>query len=842
MESTHELRLALDHPTSFDVRHFVVTEALHELFAVELEVRSPDIAVDLGALMGVAGRFELQRTGAMAGRGWSGIVTEAEHLGVEEDQLQTYRLLLRPALWLATQRRTYRVFQQLSDPAIALAMLAEWGVEAQIDYDPAAYPARKYRVQYAESDYDFLSRLLEDAGITMFFEDVEGTTRLVLRDAPQAAALREPALPYEQAPSGELLREVVTDVRVTRRIRPGRYTQRDVDYRRSPDFPLVASEGGGSGIEGRLERYHLNYGAFLFSAESDGQTPIADDRGAARTNLAVAARQVERRLAAKRSDAWRCSFKTTVHELGPGDVVHLAGHPRADLAEEVRLLVAGGRLSGSALGDWDHELETAFAAQAYHPPLATPKPKTLGIESATVVGPAGDEIHTDELGRVRVQFHWDREGTRDGGSSCWIPVNQPWGGTSFGAVNLPRVGQEVLIDFLGEDPDRPVIVGRVFTTTNPAPYALPKHKTVSGIRSQSANQHLLQQILKAGLGAATQALQNALADALSDTFGQAAAPLALTLPKMAAMLAKLPVANQQNDGDPNAPPTPPMPPPIPTGPSGLPLAPVAELVAMAATPPMPPEVPVPGGLGPVPSMPSVPAMPQTPGLPVDPGAPGGLPSGPNAPSLPVMEGRPPLPAEPSIPSGPGPAPSPPAVPATPATPAMPADPMAPSLPSPPAPGALPEMPMGPGRLQDALDTSFPAFSPGDEGHRWVGSEVTMDDTLGAERLYMQAQRDMNTVVKNTGTCVVGGAASSKIGTCDVLDVGHQQCTTVLGMRVISVGGHQVHMVSGDIHQSSKTASQSFVSALEYCTRSKKLELKATDLLTGVVGGEEGGGT
>ena len=107
------------------------------------------------------------------------------------------------------------------------------------------------------------------------------------------------------------------------------------------------------------------------------------------------------------------------------------------------------------------------------------------VESATVVGPAGEEIHTDEFGRVRVQFHWDREGSRDDKSSCWVPVSQNWGGASFGAVSLPRVGQEVLVDFLGGDPDRPVIMGRVFTATQPVPYELPRFKTMTGFRSET---------------------------------------------------------------------------------------------------------------------------------------------------------------------------------------------------------------------------------------------------------------------------------------------------------------------------------------------------------------------
>jgi type VI secretion system secreted protein VgrG len=124
--------------------------------------------------------------------------------------------------------------------------------------------------------------------------------------------------------------------------------------------------------------------------------------------------------------------------------------------------------------------------RAVYPELRTPKPKVSGVESATVVGPAGEEIHTDEFGRVRVHFHWDRESQMDDNSSCWIHVSQPWGGTGFGGSNLPRVGQEVIVDFLGGDPDRPVVVGRVYTNLQKTPYKLPDNKTQSGWKSNSS--------------------------------------------------------------------------------------------------------------------------------------------------------------------------------------------------------------------------------------------------------------------------------------------------------------------------------------------------------------------
>lgn len=486
MKRTHRLSLSVSTGDQFDVRWFEVTEGLHELFRIEIEAVSGDPDIDFDTIMGQSARFLLQRAEGMPTRFWDGLVTSIRRVGIEQDHLSTYRVVIQPRLWLLTQSRNYRIFQHMSDPDIAASVLRDWGLEVRSDYAADQFKGRKYRVQYAESDLRFMRRLLEDAGVTFLFEQGADTTELVFVDGPQARAPRANAVHYENSPSGELLKEVATNVQVARQVRPGRYTQRDVDYRRPADFPLLASKRGGTEVETALERFHHNYGAFLFSAEPDGSTPNADDRGAARTDLALGEEQVSRRLAAKRHDAHRCSFETTAHDLAPGVVFSFQGFPARDLASDVQLLVVKGRITGRDSGEWLHEVDAFFANQPYHPPLATPKPQTRGVESATVVGGEDDEIHTDEFARVRVQFHWDREGGRDDSSSCWIPVSQPWGGASFGAVNIPRIGQEVLIDFLGADPDRPVVIGRVFTKTQPVPYALPKFKTISGIRSQSA--------------------------------------------------------------------------------------------------------------------------------------------------------------------------------------------------------------------------------------------------------------------------------------------------------------------------------------------------------------------
>ncbi len=483
-----ELRLEVESDEQLEVRDFSVEEALSALFTVRLTVVSSSPDVDMAAITGKRAVFTLRSElplGARA-RAWEGICSHMELVRTEADGLSTYRVVVVPRLWLLSQRRNYRIFQHLSEPEIVARVLKEWDVEVALNIDASAYKARKYRVQYAESDLAFISRLLEDAGVAYFFEEREGRTVLVLCDRVHAAKPRPVPIPFVDQPMGRSTRDFVTAVRVAHRVRPGRYVLRDVDYRRRSDFPVAAAaDVDTEGVEGRLERFHYAPGAFVYGSDASGDTPNADDRGAARADLEAGRRQAVVRLEAKRAGSNVVTFVTSVLELAPGAVFSIGAHPRATLSERAHLYVAATTIDGDTSDPWVIRCEARPTSAPFRPPLHTPKPVTRGVETATVVGPAGEEIHTDEFGRVRVQFHWDREGARDERSSCWLPVSQAWGGAGFGAVNLPRIGQEVLVDFLNGDPDRPVVVGRVFTRSQPTPYALPAHRAVSGIRSES---------------------------------------------------------------------------------------------------------------------------------------------------------------------------------------------------------------------------------------------------------------------------------------------------------------------------------------------------------------------
>jgi type VI secretion system secreted protein VgrG len=469
-----------------DVREFEVEERMSKLFSVKLRVMSRDADLDFAAIVGLPASFAIngaERRGSRS-RVWRGICQDIKQLAVEERGLSTYELTIVPTLWLLTQRRNYRIFQQVSEIDMVTTILGEWSI-APVLRLTGSYKPREYRVQYGESDFAFISRMLEDAGVSFFFEPSGEDTTLVLSDAPQAGEARELAVPYRENPT-TADRDHVTKVMSEQQIRPGRYTVRDYDTRLPADYPLKAgAKSVGASVEDRLEVFEYQPGAFLFGGAAGGGTPTADDRGTARSDEREAQRIAERRLDAQRGARRSCRFETSASDLGPGVVFVISEHARADFAA-ARLLVIGSTHSGTSLDSWVQRCEARFADTPFRPAHDTPKPKTAGVECATVVGPPGEEIHTDEFGRVRVAFHWDRESKADQNSSCWIHSSQPWGGAGYGGTALPRVGQEVIVDFLAGDPDRPIITGRVYTNQQKTPYTLPHNKTQSGLKSSSS--------------------------------------------------------------------------------------------------------------------------------------------------------------------------------------------------------------------------------------------------------------------------------------------------------------------------------------------------------------------
>jgi type VI secretion system secreted protein VgrG len=484
--SGSNLEVTVASKDSLDVREFSVHQAMSTLFTVTLTAVSKNSDIDFEAVVGKEASFTLHGTAADSkGRTWHGICSELHQIGVDDEGLATYHLQIVPKLWLASQRKNHRIFQMQTELDIAEKLFGEWGVEMEKKIT-GQYKKRKYRVQYGETDFEFACRMLEEAGITFYFEQKDDKTVCVLHDAPQTNEKRAQSIPFRDDPPPEA-KEYVTAVRISRHIRPGKVTVRDHDYRLPAGYKLAKSASGeGVDVEQKLESYHYQEGAFLFESDKGESTPYADDRGKHRTDESEGEKLVQKRLAATRGDASSVVFHTNVVDIGPGSVLSVLDHPQRELGDDKKLLVVESRIDGRRDEETSHYCETRPADKAYHPPLKSQKPKVSGVESATVVGPAGEEIHTDEFGRVRVHFHWDRESKMDENSSCWIHVSQPWGGSGFGGSNLPRIGQEVIVDFLGGDPDRPMIVGRVYTNLQKTPYKLPANKTQSGWKSNSS--------------------------------------------------------------------------------------------------------------------------------------------------------------------------------------------------------------------------------------------------------------------------------------------------------------------------------------------------------------------
>lgn len=470
-----------------DVRAFEVHEALSALFSVQLVVVAKNPDIELSAVLGERATFTIHRPGpasAERSRSWTGVCTNMRQIGAEPGGLSSYELTIAPRLWLLSQRRNHRMFQRKTEPRIVGDLLTEWEVAHEAHLDETTYKAREYRVQYAESDFAFASRMLEDAGISYLFEERDGESVVVLTDAPHAAAARAP-LPFVDAANDKLLHELVTDVKLTRRTRPGRYVQRDWDFRPPADLTLASTASGGLPVEQRLERFHFVPSALHF-IEGPGEVyPVGDARGKFRRDPEHGTNQAEMRLGAKQGPARAVTFATTAFDVRPGVVLSISGHPRSDVSAH-DLLVVSQRLAGDATGEWSQRCEARFAEEAFRPPVSTPKPRVMGLEPATVVGPENQEIHVDEFGRVKLHFHWDRESKKDDDSSPWIPVSHPWAGKGYGHINHPRVGHEVLVNFLCGDPDQPIVVGRLYTAQNPVIYKLPENKTQSGWRSQSS--------------------------------------------------------------------------------------------------------------------------------------------------------------------------------------------------------------------------------------------------------------------------------------------------------------------------------------------------------------------
>ncbi|MGC3999719.1 MAG: type VI secretion system tip protein TssI/VgrG [Anaeromyxobacter sp.] len=430
-------------------------EALNEPFAFSVRIGTPDgDPLDLAALLGGEATLTLRRPDGSE-RVVHGEVGRARLAGVAAG-VPTYELQLVPRLARLAHAASSRIFQDVTVPDLVAEVLDAHGVKHRAAL--GSYPQREYVVQHQETDLAFVSRLLEEEGIGFCFEHEAGAHTLVLFDAADAGPSLDEVLPLRQEEQGD--GDVFADrLAAGAALQPQAAALRDFDFQR-PALTLEARSGSGA-----LERYEYPAGIATVG------------EGRARAGV---------RLAQSRVRAATWEGVTTALGLSPGTRFEVDGTPRLRCVSVVHEGQQERRPGGELLATYRNAFRALSGDEPWRPPRRTPRPRAHGLETALVTGPGGEEINVDAHGRVKVQFHWDRQGQRDDRSSCWVRVAQAWAGAGMGASVVPRIGQEVLIRFLAGDADRPLLVGAVYDGQNRTPVSLPDDRTRSTHRSASS--------------------------------------------------------------------------------------------------------------------------------------------------------------------------------------------------------------------------------------------------------------------------------------------------------------------------------------------------------------------
>ena len=400
-----------------------------------------------------------------------------------------YAATMVPWLWLLKRTADSRIFQKLSVPDIVEKIFTE---KEFLDYKLPlndSYDKRDYCVQYRETDFNFISRLLEEEGICYFFEHDEKKHTLILADASDKfkPCPKQESARYQISAGGWLEEDVITSLEKMQEIRPAKYSINDFNFEiPGTDMKVDVST---KQMLGPGEREIYDYpGLYTKKAQGERLTTI--------------------RMEEEETKITTITGSSDCRAFTSGYRFDLLEYFREDMNNKPYVMTSVNHGATEPVGGSGQESGQSYANSftcipfdvPYRPPRLTPKPVVEGAQTAIVVGPAGEEIYPDEHGRVKVQFHWDREGTNDENSSCWIRVSQVWAGAGWGAMHIPRIDQEVIVNFLEGDPDRPIITGRVYHGTNSPPYSLPDEKTKSTIKSNtslgggSANELLMEDL------------------------------------------------------------------------------------------------------------------------------------------------------------------------------------------------------------------------------------------------------------------------------------------------------------------------------------------------------------
>jgi type VI secretion system secreted protein VgrG len=469
--------IAIDTPLGTDVlllQGFTGHEGISQLFSFDLDLLSENSSIAFNEIVGQ--KVTLTVTLADGGSRYiNGFVSRFAQSGGDE-RFTYYRAEVVPWLWFLTRTTDCRIFQRMTVPDIITKIFRDLGFSDFKLMLQGSFEPRDYCVQYRETDFNFVSRLMEEYGILYFFEHDEAKHTLVLANSPSAhkPCPEQPEARCNFAPGALLDEDTVTAWQMEQELRPGKYALTDFNFE-TPSTSLAVNVGTtvNGGSNGKYEIYDFP-GEYLKKAQGEQLVKI--------------------RMEEEEAPHTVVSGASTCRAFTPGYRFDLTGHysqpmDRSYVLTEVQHVASVGESYSEAGADVGESYSNHFTCiphdVPFRPARVTPKPTVQGPQTAIVVGRSGEEIYTDKYGRVKVQFHWDREGKRDENSSCWVRVSHPWAGKGWGAVAIPRIGQEVIVDFLEGDPDQPIITGRVYNAEQMPPYGLPAGGVVSGLKSNS---------------------------------------------------------------------------------------------------------------------------------------------------------------------------------------------------------------------------------------------------------------------------------------------------------------------------------------------------------------------
>lgn len=469
------LRFTLEVDGILEMSTAVVSFSLHQKhsipFALEVEIASGLFDLTAEDFLEKKAVLTIWQ-GDIPQRYVSGIVTSVQ-LGENNGWQMRYWLSVNPPLWRAGLRQNFRIFQQQDIKTISARLLNESGVTEWLPLFYEEHPAREFCVQYGETDLGFLTRLWAEEGIFFFERCGEEGPEQRLAVCDDVAGLSDAGeMPFNPNTTTGGTTEYISEFRYRAQIGPSTVESQDYTFK-TPGWPGSYDHDGES-LNGQGTQYEIYDYPGRFKDEQHGRD------------------FVRYQIEGLRSDTEMAVCFCNTPKLWPGTRFRLTGNPSETLNREWQ--VVGSVLSGEqpqalhgSQGEGttlSNQCEVIPADRTWRvPPLS--KPRVDGPQSATVTGPAGEEIFCDEHGRVRVKFHWDRYNPATEASSCWVRVSQAWAGPGFGNLAIPRIGQEVIVDFLNGDPDQPIIMGRTYHEDNRSPGSLPGTKTQMTIRSKT---------------------------------------------------------------------------------------------------------------------------------------------------------------------------------------------------------------------------------------------------------------------------------------------------------------------------------------------------------------------